>query len=119
MIQRLNKLAVLVTVLAFASVPMMTGGSTAVNTSVESVVGSTCLVPIFHTNFSFPPEGGKIVRIGNGLYFVQDYRPECADAGANGQLIKGSQQSAISTANMEQNITNTSQNNPNCMYQLQ
>jgi hypothetical protein len=44
---------------------------------VEFFVGDPCRVPVYHTNFVFPPEGGEIVREGNQLYFVKTYLPGC------------------------------------------
>jgi hypothetical protein len=50
---------------------------TAQNTAGTSIVGSTCLVRVYHTNFRFPPEGGRIVQIGNEMFFWKTYLPEC------------------------------------------
>ena len=38
-----------------------------------------CLVPIYHTNFAFPPEGGNITTIDGKLYFVKTYESGCSD----------------------------------------
>jgi hypothetical protein len=102
--------AVVMAVMAFATAPTILDAA-----SLESIVGSTCLVPVIHTNFAFPPEGGKIVKIGEQMYFVQDYRPECANAGANGQLIKGS--GTVAGTTTPQPSPTTNQNSyPSCMY---
>jgi hypothetical protein len=100
-----NKLKVFVVGLAFLAAPTMMGA-----TSTDAVVGSTCLVPIYHTDFAFPAEGGKIVRIGDRMFFVQDYRAECADAGVNGEIIKGSQTSTIAGT-----VTPPTEPKPNCI----
>lgn len=50
---------------------------TAQNAAGTSIVGSTCLVRVYHTNFRFPPEGGRIVQIGNEMFFWKTYLPEC------------------------------------------
>ena len=44
----------------------------------------TCLVPIFHTNFALPTEGGKIIKIDNQLYFARTYLPGCESSGNGG-----------------------------------
>lgn len=50
---------------------------TAQNSAGTSLVGSTCLVRVYHTNFRFPPEGGRIVQIGDDMFFWKTYLPEC------------------------------------------
>lgn len=50
---------------------------TAQNAAGTSIVGSTCLVRVYHTNFHFPEEGGRIVQIGNEMFFWKTYLPEC------------------------------------------
>jgi hypothetical protein len=50
---------------------------TAQNAAGTSIVGSTCLVRVYHTNFRFPPEGGRIVQIGDEMFFWKTYLPEC------------------------------------------
>lgn len=62
--------------------------TTAGSRIVDFLVGDSCLVPVYHTNFAFPPEGGKIVRIGNQMFFVKDYLPGCENAGAGGIIIR-------------------------------
>lgn len=47
------------------------------HTTGNSLVGTMCLVRVYHTNFAFPPEGGRIVQIGNEMYFWRTYLPEC------------------------------------------
>ncbi len=110
-----TKHIVLVIMLAFVLVPIIGGATT-----TESVVGSTCLVPIIHTDFAFPPEGGKIVKIGDQMYFVQSYRAECANAGANGILIKGSQSGTVAGINTSSpTVTNNNtQEVPTCLSRV-
>jgi|GEM_PF-2612119 len=62
--------------------------TTATNTgnSDLNLIGK-CLVPVFHTNFAFPPEGGKIVKIDGQLYFVKTYEKGCENAGNNGTPV--------------------------------
>lgn len=60
---------------------------------VDTVVGDPCTVPVYHTDFPFPPEGGKIVKIGNSMYFVKTYIVGCENAGLSGTIIKSSEQS--------------------------
>jgi hypothetical protein len=52
--------------------PTGAGGSV-----LNFLIGDPCLVPIYHTNFIFPPEGGRIETIDGQLYFVQDYLEGC------------------------------------------
>ncbi len=78
-----NKFAVLMVASAFAVTPVFTNATDL----GSSIIGNNCLVPVYHTDFAFPPEGGKIIRTGDQMYFVQDYRPECAGAGTNAQVI--------------------------------
>ncbi len=54
----------------------------------RQVVGEPCMIRVYNTNFNFPPEGGQIVRIGNEMFFVRTYKPECAGAGANGRVVQ-------------------------------
>ncbi|HTL39200.1 MAG TPA: DUF4430 domain-containing protein, partial [Methylomirabilota bacterium] len=65
-------------------------GSTNLPSISNFLLGDPCLVPIYHTDFAFPPEGGKIVKIDDHLYFVKTYQPGCANAGANGTVISTS-----------------------------
>jgi hypothetical protein len=60
--------------------PMFTGAAVVVNPG--GVTGDPCLVPIYHTEFAFPPEGGEIAQIGNQMYFVRTYNPNCAHYGS-------------------------------------
>jgi hypothetical protein len=62
--------------------------TTATNTgnSDLNLIGK-CLVPVFHTNFAFPPEGGKIVKIDGQLYFVKTYEKGCENAGSEGTPV--------------------------------
>lgn len=54
----------------------------------RSIVGDLCLVPVFHTEFMFPPEGGQIIKTSDGsMYFVRTYAPGCANAGSIGTVI--------------------------------
>ncbi|MBX4187324.1 MAG: hypothetical protein KW802_03680 [Candidatus Doudnabacteria bacterium] len=108
-----NKLAILTMALAFVLAPTTIGADFG-----DIVVGNTCLVPIIHTNFMFPPEGGKIVKIGDQMYFVQSYRPECANAGANGVLIKGSQNGVVAGSANAVPQENVTQTKSNCLDQL-
>ena len=55
---------------------------------IELLAGDNCLVEVYHTDFAFPPEGGKIVKIGNRMYFVRTYVAGCENAGSNGTVIR-------------------------------
>jgi hypothetical protein len=81
-----SQLKIFAAVLAAAIVPTFISAET----SLQSFVGTTCLVPIFHTDIMFPPEGGAIIKIGNQMYFVQNYRQECVSIPSNAQIIKTS-----------------------------
>ncbi|MBX4188018.1 MAG: hypothetical protein KW793_02680 [Candidatus Doudnabacteria bacterium] len=48
-------------------------------TAGNSLVGTVCLVRVYNTNFAFPPQGGRIVQIGNETFFWRTYLPECAN----------------------------------------
>src|SRR3989344_5740069 len=76
--------------LAFALVPMYMGAST-----INALGEDSCLVPVYNTTFAFPAEGGEIVRIGNQMYFVKNYLPECAGAASGGQVIRSSSSGAV------------------------
>jgi hypothetical protein len=65
---------ILAIVLGFVLAPAFI---TAQNSAGTSLVGSTCLVRVYHTNFRFPPEGGRIVQIGDEMFFWKTYLPEC------------------------------------------
>src|SRR5688572_454504 len=84
----LNKAAFIAVVLGFALAPTFLRAA-------DTLIGDSCLVPIIHTNFNFPQEGGKIVQMGEQMYFVQNYRPECANTGSQGTLIRGSPQGTV------------------------
>ena len=59
---------------------------------VEFFVGEPCLVPVYHTNFSFPPEGGQIIQKGDELFFHKNYLPGCGmPSGAVVVTTRGSQ----------------------------
>ncbi len=96
-----NKLKVLVAVLAMSIVPTFSGAD------LGGIIGNNCLVPIYHTNFLFPPEGGQIIKKGNSMYFVQNYRAECANAGAGGVVIKTAGSSTSSVTVVNPTSTNT------------
>lgn len=72
--------------LAFILAPAM---MLAEDTFSQRIAGEACMVEVFHTDFAFPPEGGKIVKIGSRMYFVRDYLPGCQNAGT-GTIIKSS-----------------------------
>ena len=62
--------------------------SSANDTGFGFTIADTCMVPVYNTTFMFPDEGGKIVQAPSGqMYFVKDYLPECAGAGAGYKLI--------------------------------
>jgi hypothetical protein len=48
-----------------------------------------CRVPVYHTNFLFPPQGGVIIDTGNGMFFVRTYLPGCENAADGYPVIKG------------------------------
>ena len=97
------KSKVFIAALAILAVPMF---SNAVSTT-ESVVGNTCLVPIFHTNFPMPPEGGQIIKTGNQMYFVQTYLSGCENAGNIGTVIKTSSGTVPGTTPISNSIINS------------
>ncbi len=51
-------------------------------TTPNSNLADHCLVPIFNTNFAFPPEGGKIVQKDGQMYFARTYLNGCGDSGS-------------------------------------
>src|SRR3989344_4025717 len=63
-------------------------GSIAGSSIVNFFLGNSCLVPVYHTDFLFPPEGGVIIRSADQLYFVPTYLPECAQAATAGTVVK-------------------------------
>jgi hypothetical protein len=108
----LNKLAFLAVVMGFALAPTFLRAA-------DTLIGNTCLIPIIHTNFRFPPEGGKIIQIGDQMYFVQSYRPECGNAGSEGTLIKGSPQGTVGgTSTTTTPSTSTTTTQTSCYSQL-
>ncbi|HYC79623.1 MAG TPA: hypothetical protein VEC17_01195 [Candidatus Binatia bacterium] len=54
------------------------------------LVGDPCAVRIYHTNFNFPPEGGRIIMVGQELYFIRTYRLECANTGSQYPTVASS-----------------------------
>jgi hypothetical protein len=56
----------------------------------NQIVGEPCAVRVYHVNFNFPPQGGKIVQYGNELYFIRTYQPGCEQAGSTGNLLVAS-----------------------------
>jgi hypothetical protein len=66
-------------VLAPAFISAADGGLT--GSFGSQVAGEPCAVRVYHTNFVFPNEGGKIIQVGPELYFVRTYIPGCANAG--------------------------------------
>jgi hypothetical protein len=54
------------------------------------IVGEPCAVRVYHVDFRFPPEGGKIIQLGNELYFIRTYNPGCENAGAAGTVLASS-----------------------------
>ncbi|OGE89053.1 MAG: hypothetical protein A3J07_00255 [Candidatus Doudnabacteria bacterium RIFCSPLOWO2_02_FULL_49_13] len=66
----------------------VTGVSNAGSSIVNFFLGNSCLVPVYHTDFLFPPEGGVIIRSADQLYFVPTYLPECAQAATAGTVVK-------------------------------
>ena len=108
---------VLVVALAFLAVPTLIGASTSstTNNTINSLVGTPCLVQVFHTDFMFPPEGGEVVRFPNGqMFFVQNYVSGCENAGAGGTVIKSSSGASV---NVPQNSPSNTYANPprNCI----
>jgi hypothetical protein len=90
-------------VLAIAAIGIV---PTFTQADLGSLVGDTCLVPIFHTQFAFPPEGGQIIRGFDGqMYFVRTYLPGCANAGSSGTLISSG--STVNTFPSNQQTTTT------------
>lgn len=50
------------------------------NPTPTPTVNAGCRVPIYNTDFAFPPEGGQIIQIGDQMYFVRTYLPGCENA---------------------------------------
>lgn len=51
-------------------------------------IPSKCRVPVYHTNFAFPPEGGKIIKAGDQLWFIIN-TAGCENAGSGYPVVKG------------------------------
>lgn len=58
------------------------------NGIINFFLGDSCLVPVYHSDFNFPPEGGAVIQNGDRLYFVPTYLPGCADAVNAGTVVK-------------------------------
>jgi hypothetical protein len=56
----------------------------------SQLAGDPCAVRIYHTNFNFPPQGGKIIMVGQELYFIKTYRLDCVNAGAQYSTVAAS-----------------------------
>lgn len=65
-------------------------GASTTSTSADPLQKySQCLVPVLHTEFRFPPEGGVIIRTeSNAMYFVKTYLPGCQEATEIGKIIR-------------------------------
>ncbi len=70
-------------------------GNTRINTRqqfgqgvVNFFIGNPCYVRVYHTDFAFPPEGGAIIQVGDELYFVPEYLPNCSSAASAGTVIR-------------------------------
>jgi hypothetical protein len=85
-------------VLAFALTPAFINAQTA---NAPAAVNPHCLVRVYHTNFNFPPEGGRIVQIGSEMFFWKNYLPQCANAAS------GMSQVVSSTPPQTQVVSNT------------
>ena len=88
----------------------------------SQLAGNSCAIRVYHTNFQFPPEGGKIVQIGQEMFFVKTYMPGCESAGGAGTVLSQStsnvnslQQIAVPTTNYthmtQQSVAPTQQPN--------
>lgn len=76
------KILFLCTALAFVPVIM------SAQDSLSNPFAETCLVPIIHTDFRFPPAGGAIIERPSGMYFVRTYLPGCDRALSGSTVIK-------------------------------
>ncbi|HEV8601041.1 MAG TPA: hypothetical protein VGQ87_00385 [Patescibacteria group bacterium] len=85
---------ILVVMAAFFAVPsiMLAADNPTIS---SSVLGDDCLIRVFHTDFAFPPEGGKIIKIGSAMYFARDYLPGCENSASRGQLVQASPTGAV------------------------
>lgn len=50
----------------------------------DSFWGDPCAIKIYHVDINFPPEGGRIIQVGDELYFVRSYKPGCENVGLGG-----------------------------------
>ncbi len=75
------------TTAALLLVPMFSSAADLAQRSTAD--GELCLVPIFHTDFEFPPEGGQILQIGDQLYFNRVYLPGCENMSSLGTVLPG------------------------------
>lgn len=80
------KAKILAVLLAFVLAPVI---MVAEDTLSQSIAGQACVVEVYHTDFAFPPEGGKIIKVGSRMYFVRDYLSGCENAGTGAVVIKG------------------------------
>jgi hypothetical protein len=86
------KIAVFMATILAVAFPMFmsadTEGLGASGQGLGAILGETCLVPVYNTDFAFPPEGGQIVRAASGqMYFVKNYLSGCANAGSVGTPV--------------------------------
>jgi len=75
--------------------------------------GQQCLVQVFNSSFTFPPEGGQITQIGNSMFFVFNFVPGCENAGSLGNVIVSSSPQAISQISQNVTPTNNQMSNQN------
>ncbi|MBX4205248.1 MAG: hypothetical protein KW788_03655 [Candidatus Doudnabacteria bacterium] len=82
------KTVIIIAGLMVAIFPKFTSAENGVLTNIGNfLAGEPCRVPIYHTEFAFPPEGGQIIRIGDQMYFVKTYLPGCENAAAGGAPV--------------------------------
>ena len=89
------KKKILAVTLGFLAVPMFMVAQNNPSSSnggfgqglLDFLIGDNCMVPVYHTNFMFPAEGGKIIKIGNEMFFVKDYLPECQAIPPNATVV--------------------------------
>jgi hypothetical protein len=78
------KIAIIFAAAVAAIVPVFSSAESGVLTNIgNALAGEACRVPIYHTDFAFPPEGGQIIREGDQLYFVRNYLPGCGGSGVS------------------------------------
>jgi hypothetical protein len=58
------------------------------NSFINFFLGDPCLVPVYHTDFIFPSEGGAVIRINNDLFFVPTYLSGCSNYLSRGTVVK-------------------------------